>query len=70
MSRSELFRKVLKIACMRNDTPLNDDFIESVHIKRSTFYYKLKHMSFTHLELTRIFKAANFTASEIIEVMQ
>jgi hypothetical protein len=70
MSRAEVFKKVLKIACLRNDTPLNDVFIESVHMPRSTFYYKLKHASFTHLELITIFKAANFTASEIIEVMQ
>ncbi len=60
------FQKAVRVAKARNGITNNRELISEMCMPATTFYYKLRHCSFTQQELARLFMLLNFSEEEII----
>ncbi len=68
--KSHRFKSILRNARERNGIESQGELLERSGIKPSTFYDHLREGDFTWKELRMLFKVANFTNEEILEVMR
>lgn len=68
--RAHQFKRILRNARERNGIESQGELLERSGIKTSTFYDHLKEGDFTLSELRTLFRIANFTDQEILEVMR
>jgi hypothetical protein len=68
--RAKKFKRILRDARERNGTESQGELLERAGIKPSTYYDHLKDGDLTWDELRTLFRLANFTDQEILEVMR